>query len=88
MSLDHGDDGAVSAFTEEVDQRLGRGESGLEPWTVRLAAVWLVGGALITFAVRSDGALSTALYLAAMLTVAVWVAGFYMAREDSHWFGR
>lgn len=88
MSLDHGDDAAVSAFTEEVDQRLGRGESGLEPWTVRLLAVWLIGGALITLAVRSDGGLSTVLYLVALLSVAVWVAGFHMARSGSHWFGR
>ena len=88
MSLDHGDDGAVSAFAAEIDQRLGRGEPRVEPWGARLAAVWLIGGALITLAVLSDGALSTVLYLVALLSVAVWVAGFYMAREGSHWFGR
>ncbi len=88
MSLDHGDDAAVSAFTEEVDQRLGRGESGLEPWTVRLLGAWVLSGVLITLAVRSDGAMSTVLYLGALITVVAWVAGFYLARDGAHWFGR
>jgi hypothetical protein len=88
VSLDHRDDGAVSAFTEEVDQRLGRGESGLEPWTVGLLAAWVLSGVLITLAVRSDGAVSTVLYLVAFVTVAVWVTGFYSARGGSHWFRR
>lgn len=87
MSLDHRDDTAVSAFTEEVDRHLGAGESGLEPWTLRLLGAWVVTGLLITLAVRSDGALSTVLYLAALLAIAVWVAGFYVARDRAHWFG-
>ena len=86
MSLDHGDEAAVNAFTDEVDQHLGRGESGLEPWTIRLLGVWLVAGVLITLAVRSDGGLSTALYLASFVAIALWVAGFYVARDDTHWF--
>ncbi len=88
MSLDHRDDGAVSAFALEVDQHLGREGSGLEPWTVRLVAAWLIGGVLMTLAVRSDGALSTVLYLATFVVVAAWVAGYYLARGDGHWFGR
>ena len=88
MTLDHGDQGAVSAFTEEVDQRLGRGESGLEPWSIRLVGAWVLSGALITLAVRSDGALSTVLYVAGIITIAAWVAGFYLARDGAHWFGR
>ena len=86
MSLDHRDDAAVSAFALEVDQHLGREGSGLEPWTVRLLAAWLVGGVLMTLAVRSDGAMSTVLYLATLVVVAAWVAGFYVARDGSHWF--
>ncbi len=86
MSLDHGDTIAVSAFTDEVDRRLGAGQSGLEPWTVRLLGVWILGGALVTLAVRTEGVLSGVLYLAAFITIAVWVAGFYVARDSAHWF--
>ncbi len=88
MSLDHRDDAAVSAFALEVDQHLGREGSGLEPWTVRLLAAWLVGGVIMTLAVRSDGAISTVLYLATLVVVAAWVAGYYVARDGAHWFGR
>lgn len=87
MSLDHRDDGAVLAFSEEVDSHLGRGESGLEPWTLRLLAMWAVSGLLITLAVRSDGVLSGVLYAVALVIVVVWVAGFYVARgEGAHWY--
>jgi hypothetical protein len=88
MSLDHRDDAAVRAFTDEVDEHLGLGESGLEPWTLRLLGAWVLAGALITLAVRTDGGLSTALYLLGFVVVAAWVAGFYAARDDAHWFGR
>ncbi len=88
MSLDHRDDVAVSTFADEIDQRLGRGESGLEPWTLRLLAVWVLSGVLITAGVRSDGVISTLLYLTALLTVAVWVAGFYVPCNGGHWFRR
>ena len=88
MSLDHRDDAAVGAFADEVDRHLGQGESGLEPWTVRLLAAWLLGGILLTLAVRTDGALSTALYLIGFVVVAAWVAGFYAARDDAHWLRR
>jgi hypothetical protein len=86
VSLDHRDDAAVDAFAAEVDSHLGSGGSGLEPWAVRLVAVWAVAGVLITLAVRSDGGLSTALYLAGFVAIALWVAGFYAARDDTHWF--
>jgi len=88
MSLDHQDDAAVLRFSDEVDSRLGRPGVTLESWTLRLIATWLAAGLLITVAVRTDGALSTALYLVAFVIVAVWVAGFYLARgSDSHWYG-
>ena len=86
MSLDHRDEAAVDAFTDEVDRHLGDSASGLEPWAVRLVAVWAVAGVLITLAVRTDGAVGTALYLAGFLAIALWVAGFYLARGDAHWF--
>lgn len=88
MSLDHRDDDAVLRFTEDVDSRLGREGTGLEPWSVRLVAAWAVSGALVMLAVRSDGELSTVLYLVAFAIIAVWVAGFYAARgEGARWFG-
>lgn len=86
MSLDHRDDAAVLAFSQDVDSQLGREGSGLEPWTIRLVAAWLVGGVLITLAVRSDGAVSTALYVVALAIVAFWVAGFYARGRDAHWY--
>lgn len=87
MSLDHRDDEAVFRFSEEVDSHLGREGVRLEPWTLRLIGAWVIGGLLITLAVRSDGALSTVLYLVAFAIIAVWVAGFYVARSHgAHWY--
>ncbi len=86
MSLDHGDTIAVSAFTDEVARRLGAGQSEFEPWTLRLLAVLVLSGALITLSVRTDGVLTTALYLAALVSITLWVAGFYLARDPAHWF--
>lgn len=87
MSLDHQDDEAVFRFSEEVDRQLGYGESGLEPWTLRFIVLWVLGGVVVTLAVRSDGALSTALYLVAFAIVATWVVGFYVARgQKAHWY--
>jgi hypothetical protein len=88
MSLDHRDDAAVRAFTDEVDEHLGLGESGLEPGP---SDCWEPGcspAPSSRYAVRTDGGLSTALYLLGFVVVAAWVAGFYAARDDAHWFGR
>ncbi len=76
MSLDHRDEAAVDAFTDEVDRHLGGRSSGLEPWAVRLLAAWAVAGVLITLAVRTDGVVGTALYLAGFAAIAIWVTGF------------
>jgi hypothetical protein len=86
MSLDHRDDAAVLAFSEEVDSRLGRGEAGVEPWTIRLISAWVLSGLLITLAVRSDGVLGTVLYVAALAIVVVWVLGFYARASKTHWY--
>jgi hypothetical protein len=89
MSLDHHDADAVQRFTEEVDEALAAASpDGFATWTARLVGAWLLGLALITLAVRSDGAVSTVLYLLGLAVVAFWVVGFYSARgERARWFG-
>ena len=87
MSLDHDDADAVLRFSDDVDAALSEAASGFEPWTLRLIGLWVVAGALITLAVRSNGALSTILYILGFAVVAVWAAGFHLAKGDrDRWY--
>lgn len=83
--IDHQDDAAVDAFADSVAHAIEENAGGFEPWTLRLLAVWALGGVLLTLAVATDSAL---LGVLGLVPLVVWVAGFYLARgERARWFG-
>ncbi len=75
MTLQHDDEAAVDRFTDAVDAALARGAAGRQQMTLRLIAMWVVAGILLTLAVLADDALSTILYVLGIATVVVSIAG-------------
>jgi hypothetical protein len=87
MTLDHDDSAAVDAFVDRVDRAIDDAAPGYASWTLPLIALWVAVGATLTLAVRAEGTVTILLYLVGVVGVAVWVAGFYLARGRARWFG-
>ena len=75
MTLQHDDEAAVDRFTDAVDEALEQGAAGRQDATLRLIAFWVVAGAVLTLAVRTNSALSTILYIIGIALVVMWLAG-------------
>jgi hypothetical protein len=74
-ALEHSDEAAVDRFTDAVDAALVAGAAGRQAITLRLMAMWVVAGVLLTLAVLANGALSTILYILGFAVLVVALAG-------------